>query len=115
MTQPQADTGSKVASDSILNAYFDGKNYQTTALNNFKFGNTDDDFDYLKNRYLEFSMAYGLNTVPEETLSMTLKIVIAVGLGVPMILFIISIIYTIVKKVRSTNNEFSTLSEDISH
>jgi len=98
---------------SILNAYFSNKTFQANTLSNFKFGIVDDDFDYQKNRYLQFSLAFGLNTAPEETLSMTLKIIIIAGLGLPMILFLITIIYTIVRKLRS-NNDFIALTEDTS-
>lgn len=113
MTAPIAKKG-QLSKDSILNVYFNGKkDYQVNTLNNFVFGIKDDAFDYQENRFLQFSMAFGLQKVPEETLSMTLKIVIAVGLGLPMMLFVISIIYTIIRKLRSPN-DFTTLSEDTS-
>ncbi|KAI2808474.1 hypothetical protein BLOT_006418 [Blomia tropicalis] len=98
---------------SILHAYYSGRRYQATEMNLLKFGIDDDQFNYKDNPYLQFSLAFGLNQVPEESLSMTLKIVIAVGLGLPMILFIASIIYTIVRKFRPSAG-FTSIPEETS-
>lgn len=121
VSTPETEKGLKLATKgSLLGAYFTTEDVQLTALKAFRFGNADDfeEYNYEKERYLQFSLGFGLNAVPEEALSLTLKIVIAVGLGLPMLLFIVSIIYTIVLKVRGRNSGdggsgFAALTEEV--
>lgn len=123
MSKPETTSGIKLATNSsLLAAYFsDAGETHLTALNAFLFGNSDDfsadflDYNYENSKYLQFSVAFGLNAVPEETLSMTLKIVIAVGLGLPMLVFLLSIVYTVVTKIRSRNGDgdFAALTEEV--
>lgn len=120
VSKPETKSGVKMATNSsLLAAYFsDAGESHLTALKAFRFGNSDDfdadflDYNYEETRYLQFSLAFGLNAAPEETLSMTLKIVIAVGLGLPMLVFLLSIVYTVVTKIRSRNgnNDFAALT-----
>lgn len=73
-------------------------------LSDFKFGSSEDTYDYTKTPYIDFSFAFGLGDAPQELLSSTIKIVLGVGLGVPVFVFIACTLYIIIKKYRVKDN-----------
>jgi len=62
---------------------------------NFTFGTKGEKF-YQDTNYLTWSLILGLGSTPEYSLSETLKIIIMVGFGLPVLAMTISILYFIV-------------------
>lgn len=100
---PTIQNGTHLSKASILVGYFANTPHEARMLDKFKFGSSEDSFNYEPKNYIQFSMVFGLNDPPSDGLSTILKIIIFIGVGVPGTLFIIGIIYTVVHKVRNNN------------
>lgn len=66
---------------------------------NVSFGLSGDGF-YLENNYTVWSSSIGYGKPPEDTISTTVIVIIAAGLGIPVILIIFGGIYTIIRRMR---------------
>lgn len=101
--KPTIQNQTTLSENSFLFGYFDKKPYHVRQLQNFQYGSLSEDFKFDKDSYLQFSFITGLNDAPPEHLSMMLIVIIVVGTGLPFLLFIVGVIYTIIRKTRTSN------------
>ncbi|XP_038073610.1 glycosylated lysosomal membrane protein A-like [Patiria miniata] len=72
---------------SIVRAFFSPKEIEQIGALNVSFGITKDGF-YKKTNYVSWSIAIGYGDPPEEYISLTVYIVISVGLGIPLLIVV---------------------------
>lgn len=69
------------------------------ATNNISFGLPLDKF-YINKEYVVWSFSMGFGKAPEDKISPTIILIIAIGLGIPAVLIVASFIYTCVRRLR---------------
>ncbi|GFR68750.1 glycosylated lysosomal membrane protein [Elysia marginata] len=80
---------------------------------NISFGLNGDGF-YLKNNYTVWSSSVGYGQPPEDEISTTVIVIIAAGLGIPVILIIFGGIFTVVRRLRSRSGYQAISSDSLS-
>ncbi|KAK7492655.1 hypothetical protein BaRGS_00016134 [Batillaria attramentaria] len=92
------DLGS-ILNISLARAFF-GNQSVVRQSTNVSFGLSQDGF-YVKNNYTAWTASVGYGAPPDETISLLVIIIIAAGLGIPVVLIIFGGIYVCVRKLRS--------------
>jgi hypothetical protein len=91
--------------NSTINAYFVGKPKETLIqFANISFGEQDEGY-YEKSSHISWTFMAGFGFPPNEEVSLLVKLVMAVGLGLPLIIIILSVLYVFFKKISKPKDD----------
>ncbi len=108
------DTNETISNNSLILLAFFGNRLHSVLTTGFNltFGASDDTNYYDDKKYNSFSLVVGLDSPPEEKLSLLVQMIILVGFGLPLLVMVISALYLIVRKIRKRNYDDLLLSQE---
>ncbi|KAH9520207.1 hypothetical protein Btru_060272 [Bulinus truncatus] len=107
-----ASATAKLLNNTVLSSIFnetlwDVKNVIRIA--NISYGLPKDGF-YVKQNYTAWTAAIGYGTPPEDSISLTVIIIISAGLGLPVVIIIFGGIFSIIRKCRRKSSAYEPIS-----